>query len=253
MISMSQKPNEIHGSIVVAICKIKQHMEAVAKSQRNLHGNYNFASTDDIYAALSRKMGDVGLISVPLELKHEMQKTQKVAKDKQGQPIRDKDGNPVFENVNWLHVEVGFVLATKEATWMDPTAKRSLFIQYTGPQTHQSAVSFAEKAWLRSLFKLPTGDMDLDSLPQGDTEEQQVALNQPQKRKSSSGAKKDGTTEIFNEIRAKVASATSADWLQQVRGLYAEEWQTLPAKWVELLDQEYEDKMDSFGTREAAE
>lgn len=243
----------IPGSIVQAICKIKQHMEAVAKSQKNLHGNYMFASTDDIYAALSRKMGDVGLISLPLELKHEIQRTQKIAKDRQGQPLRDKDDNLVMENVNWLHVEIGFVLATAEASWSDPSARRSLFIQYTGPQTHQAAVSFAEKAWLRSVFKLPTGDMDLDSLPQGETEEQQTALLQPSKRKSSSGAKKDGTTDVFNELRREVQTALNSEHLRHIRSVNAEVWAEMPQKWCDLLDDEYEDKMRSFKATEAAE
>lgn len=230
----------MHPSIVTAICKIQASLGAVHKSQRNQHGGYQFASTDDIYAALTKKMGEVGLAIVPLEIGHEI---VRVEKEKNGQK----------EVVQWLRAEFGFILATTEATWHHPSAKRSLYIQVTGPQTHQAAQSYAEKAFLRSLFKLPTGDMDLDSMPQGESEDDQVALSQPRKRKSSSGAKKDGTAELYNEIRAKVAGATSPDWLQQVRTLYADDWQTLPAKWVELLDQEYEDKMDSFGAREAAQ
>lgn len=243
----------IHGSIVKAICTIKKHMEAVAKSQLNKHGNYNFASTDDIYAALSRKMGEVGLVSIPLETSHEIQRTQKIAKDRNGAVIKNAAGDVVMENVNWLHVEVAFVLATEDGTWQDPAAKRSLFIQYTGPQTHQSAVSFAEKAWLRSLFKLPTGDMDLDSLPQGDSIETQIALNQPSTRKSSSGAKKDGTDKLFNEIRGKINSATgNRDMLQQIRTLYATEWSEMPSRWHEILENEYEDALSSCRS-EAAE
>src|SRR5690606_40790208 len=100
--------------------------------------------------------------------------------------------------------EFGFILATEDATWTHDSLKRSLFIQITGPQTHQAAQSYAEKAFLRSLFKIPTGDMDLDSLPQAETEEAQIALvNGNGKRKSSAAAKRDGTTETFNEIRKR--------------------------------------------------
>jgi len=236
----------IHGSIVSAICKIKMTLAAVAKSQKNHHGNYMFASTDDIYAALTKKMGECGLVSIPLELKHEIQRTQRPSKDKQGNIIKLADGSPVMENVNWLHVEVGFALATAEATWIDPTAKRSLFIQYTGPQTHQAAVSFAEKAWLRSLFKLPTGDMDLDAMPQAESEDAQVALSQPQKRKSSNAAKKDGTDKVFNQIVAEVRAAVNADHLRHLRETYAEDWATAPQRWSEILDQEYEDRMETL-------
>lgn len=71
-------------------------------------------------------------------------------------------------------------------------------------------------------------------------------------RKSSSAAKKDGTTEKFNEIRAKIKEYYGqADLLRQTRELYDEEWQKMPARWVEMLDSEYEDALSSC--REAAE
>jgi hypothetical protein len=59
---------DIPGSIVVAICKVQATLDAVAKTQRNGHGGYQFASTDDIYAALTRRLGEVGLAILPLEL-----------------------------------------------------------------------------------------------------------------------------------------------------------------------------------------
>lgn len=221
----------IPGSIVKAICAVQASMGAVAKSNRNQHGGYQFASTDDIYAALTRKMGEVGLTVISLEDLCEVKRIEKDGKVSQ-----------------WAQLEFSFVLATEDATWTDKRARRTLYIQITGPQTFQAAQSYAEKAFLRSLFKIPTGDLDLDSMPEGDTEEDQVALaSNGKKRKSSYGAKKDGTSELFNEIRAKVMNAPNRDILQQVRTLYAEEWQQMPARWHELLENEYEDKLDAFG------
>lgn len=57
----------IHASIVQAICKVQSGMEAVKKSQRNAHGGYMFASTDDIYAEVCRRMADAQLVIIPLE------------------------------------------------------------------------------------------------------------------------------------------------------------------------------------------
>src|SRR5690606_6161042 len=99
--------DDIPGSIVKAICAVQASMAAVAKSQRNGHGGYNFASTDDIYAALTRKLGEVGLTIMPLELNHEIVRFE-------------KDG----KTVQWLRAEFGFVLATEDATWAHPSAKR---------------------------------------------------------------------------------------------------------------------------------
>lgn len=222
---------QIPGSIVKAICQIQATMGAVAKSNRNNHGGYQFSSTDDIYAALTRRMGEVGLAVISLEDLCEVKRVEKDGKISQ-----------------WAHVVFSFVLATEDATWTDKRACRSLYIQVTGPQTFQAAQSYAEKAYLRSLFKIPTGDLDLDSMPQADTEDDQVALNGngKAKRKSSYASKKDGTTELFNEIRAKIHDANSAEYLQQIRTLYADEWNTMPSRWHELLEGDYETQMIKF-------
>lgn len=220
----------IHASIVQAICKVQSGMEAVKKSQRNAHGGYMFASTDDIYAEVCRRMADAQLVIIPLEEEAEIQRVE-------------KDG----KTAQWARCVFSFVLATPDATWTDKRSKRTLFIQVTGPQTFQAAQSYAEKAYLRALFKIPTGDMDLDSIAQGDTEEDQTALNGKAKRKSSYGAKKDGVTaDVFNEIKTHLVSAYGDRVrLQEIKTLYASEWQTMPVKWVEILDQHYEDGLES--------
>lgn len=231
---MSENP--VPASIVQAICKIQTTVEAVKKTQRNAHGGYHFASTDDIYAALTRKMGDVGLACIGLE---EEAKLERI----------DKDG----KTVQWAKVVFRFVLATTEATWSDAAARRTLYIQVTGPQTWQAAQSYAEKSYLRSLFKLPTGDMDLDAMPQADNEDDQVALTSRQPRKSSAEGKRDGSVKRFNEIRADISSALNSEHLQHIRTVHNDTWQTLPRAWAETLDQEYEDKLAQFGATQAAE
>lgn len=228
--------DQIHGSIVQAICQVQSGLGAVKKSQKNAHGGYMFASTDDIYAEVCRRMAEAGLVVLPLEEEAEIVRVEKDGKTSQ-----------------WAHMVFSFVLATSEATWTDKRSRRTLYIQVTGPQSFQAAQSYAEKAYLRSLFKIPTGDMDLDSLAQSDTEEGQSALNGKAKRKSSYGAKKDGaTTELFNEIRREIAASINADHLKHLRAeVYAEDWATMPVKWVELLDHEYEDRLDTFNAEAA--
>lgn len=227
----------IPASIVQAICKVQTTLEAVKKSQRNAHGGYNFASTDDIYAALTRKMGEVGLSCLSLEDRCEIKR------------MEGKDGKPV----QWAHMEFSFVLATAQATWSDPRAKRTLYLLVTGPQTFQAAQSYAEKAFLRSMFKLATGDMDLDSMPQADNEDDQISLAGGRKRKSSAEGKRDGSVKVFNEIRAAVASAINPEMLQHLRETYTEQWAEMPRAWAETLDEDYSVKMDSFGVQAAAE
>lgn len=226
----------IHGSIVQSICRIKCSMEAVKKGTKNVHGGYMFASTDDIYASLARKMGEVGLVILSCEDECVLNR------------VENKEG----KIVQWVKLTFSFVLATEKATWSDPRARRTLYIQVTGPQTFQAAQSYAEKAYLRSLFKLPTGDMDLDSLAQADTEEAQISVVQPTRRKSSSGAKKDGTTATFNEIRRDIAGANCCEHLVHIRNeVWASEWSVMPTAWATILDNEYEDRMDQFAITKA--
>ena len=225
----------IHGSIVKAICKVQSSLDAVKKSQKNQHGGYMFASTDDIYAELTRRMSEAGLVVMSLEEEAEIIRVE-------------KDG----KTVQWAKMVFGFVLATEEASWRDKGSKRSLFIQVTGPQTFQAAQSYAEKAYLRALFKIPTGDMDLDAIAQGDDEETQSALNGGAKRKSSSASKKDGTDKLFNDIKAMIMNSYgNREALRDIRARFAPQWAEMPQRWVELLDNEYEDALSAC--RDAAE
>ncbi len=230
----------IPSSIVQAVCRIQASLEAVRKTGRNPHGSYQFASTDDIYAALTRKMGEVGLIILPLEAESEVVRVE-------------KDGKVV----QWLKASFEFVLATADATWSDPRSKRSLFIMINGPQTHQAAASYAEKAYLRSLFKIPSGDMDLDSMPQADSEDDQVALAGPRaKRKSSAEGKRDGSVAEFNKLVAAIASAANRDDLQALYMQHADgngPWAGMPSRWAGLLQDDYDAKMEGFSARIAAE
>lgn len=235
-------PEPIPASIVKALCTVQASIESVAKTQYNKQGGYKFASTDDIYAAVARKFGEAGLMIYPLEMSPpEIKRVEKT----------DKDGE--LKVSQWGQFHFGYMLATQEASWFDPRSSRTIFLQILGPQTFNAAESYCQKQYLRALLKLPTGDMDLDSLPQAEDEETQVKLNSRRNPKSSSAAKKDGTTEVFNEIRSKLQNAQNADILQQIRTLYAEEWTTMPRAWVELLDHEYEDRMMAVGGQMAAE
>ena len=230
----------IPGSIVKAIAKIKSTVEALKKSQRNQHGGYMFSSTDDLYAALARKMGDVELICMALEEKCEIKRVE----------LTTKDGPKTSQ---WANIEYSFVWATPDDTWTDPKAKRSIYIQVTGPQTFQAAQSFIEKAYLRSTFKLPSGDMDLDSMPQAESEEDQNDLLAPRKRKSSSQSKKDGDDVAFNELRGAISGADGPADLSLIQRNHWAFIQALPARWRQIVDAEFEDKFAEFNQQDAAE
>lgn len=227
----------IPASVVRALCRVQATVDAVKKSQKNTHGGYMFSSTDDIYAAVTRKLGEVGLVVLAMEEKAEIARVQK------------KDGTIT----QWLHAVYSFALATESDTWSDPRSRRTLYIMVTGPQTFQAAQSYAEKAYLRSLLKLPTGDMDLDSMPQGDTEDDQAALAAPPKRKSSAAAKRDGDNAAMNEIRGAISGADGPADLMRIWTSNVAFVNALPTRWAEIVKQEYEDKLADFTSAEDAE
>jgi hypothetical protein len=208
----------IPSSIVLAIALVMSSLEAVKKSNKNVHGGYNFASTDDIYAAITKKMGEIGFVILTLE-----------ESSPEIKPLT-KDG----KSSNWMKVSYLFVLATKDATWTDARFRRTLYIQILAPQTFQAAESYAKKQFLRSLFQIPTGDMDLDSLPEG-FEFNPLQFNAPKAPPPApAGAeeslKSDETTvkemtaqkpppdmrEVLKNVEAAMAKATDVDALNAI-------------------------------------
>lgn len=69
----------------------------------------------------------------------------------------------------------------------------------------------------------------------------------PRQRKSSSGAKKDGTADTYNEIIAHIRGACDLEFLSQISDSYAQELAELPIRWSILLSQEYEQKWRDLG------
>lgn len=240
----------IPSSIVRASCAVQASVAAIAKTQFNKHGQYKFASTDDIYAAITRKLGEVGLMIYPLELTPTKREQSKV-------DVFDREGAKTGEKtVTLLTFHFGYVLATEDATWFDPRSSRTITVLHTGPQTYNSAESFCQKSYLRAWFKLPTGDMDLDSMPQADNEDDQVALVGGKRRKSSAEGKRDGSVQEFQRLTAAIASAAN---MNDLRMLYIEHsdangpWAGMPAKWAQLLQEDFTVKAEGFQAVMAAE
>lgn len=209
---------DMPASIVKAIAEIQTSVASVKRDGRNSHGGYDFASTDAIYAALSVKMGQAGLTMLTLEDPPEIKVIETT--DAKGNPRRQQWGKFGFQ----------FVLATDDGTWTDERCKRSLYIQIMGAQTFMAAQSYAEKTFLRSLFKLPTGDLDLDALPTDD---------EP-KRISSSGAKKDQLWDKFNN---ELSDAMDLTTVMEIEGRYSSK---MPNGWKVPMHDALESKRQTL-------
>lgn len=232
-------------SIVRAIKQVMAGLEAVAKTGENEAGGYQFATTDAIYAEVGRRMADAGLVIDVLEA--EPTKFTRMV----GEQYDDR-GNVIGKrNELWGEFHYVFQLSTDEDSWTDPRASRTLLVEITGPQTHQAVQSFADKSYMRALFKIPTGDFDLDAVRQTiNGKDDAPATNTKAKRvprKSSAEGKRDGTVKVFNEIKDQITKAQTADQCRQVWLQYEAELKTAPARWFDTLTEDFVVTMKDFG------
>lgn len=72
------------------------------------------------------------------------------------------------------------------------------------------------------------------------------------KRKSSSSAKKDGTNEVFQEIRRHIANCQTGDDLQVISDRYSQEIADLPKAWAAIVSEEFEFRMKDLSATEMA-
>jgi hypothetical protein len=66
-------------------------------------------------------------------------------------------------------------------------------------------------------------------------------------RKTAYAAKKDGTNDVFNDIRRQVASAPECEVLAQISRSYTQELADLPTAYMLVLSREFEDKWQDLG------
>ena len=226
---MSKNIEPMPSEIVQAICQIKAGIDtAVRHDSKNNHGGYTYASAEAIYAALSKRMGQAGLVSFSMQ-----------DRDPEVEKFNHNGKTVVF--ITFFN---RFILACGGSTYDAGT--RSIRIQFTGAQTYQAAQSYLEKQFYKSLFSLATGDRDLDALPQADTLEDQIEANgtgTKRKRKSSSQAKKDGDDAKYNALISEIRSCNSTDelamlWQREVRD--GQDWGDYPAGWHKLISEEYD-------------
>jgi len=69
---------------------------------------------------------------------------------------------------------------------------------------------------------------------------------EPTPRKSSASAKRDGTTERFNALKKQISEAYGQrDVLLKIKADNALEWDAMPFGWVEILDNDLADALES--------
>lgn len=155
MIDIQPMPKEIAGAIVLVMRAVGK----LAKDAKNNHGGYKYTSVDAFLEATNPACAEAGLIIKPVQLSCESDVLE----------VWDKDGKSRAKRI--MRFRYRFRLIHESgAMWTDPEDERTVVIDYSGPQTFQAAESFAEKAYMRTLFQIPTGDPDADAQEQHQAE-----------------------------------------------------------------------------------
>lgn len=184
----------IPGDIVKAIVSIKSNISKIAHDAENKHGGYRYASGDAIYDALRKLMAEHGLVVLVMETDCE----------------KAGDGKTIKATFQ-------FILATEKSTWTHSNNTRTQYQPWMGAQTFQAAQSYAEKAFLKSLFKLSTGEPDTETVMQATQEA-------PKKAKAAKLGQADSKRMMDSLIKSVGAVDTQqalAHWVEDHAGTIA--------------------------------
>jgi hypothetical protein len=123
--------------IAEAIYKVQSSITKLNNDSNNKYANYRYVSIDAYYEGIRPKLTDAGLMIIPNEVESGLSpdgKTQKTI--------------------------IEFYLLHKDGEIWNFPLRRTVFLPYTGAQTSGSALSYADKFIMRTLFKIPTGEYD---------------------------------------------------------------------------------------------
>ena len=187
-----------------ALHAIYGDVQRLEKTERNNHGNYDFAPADAFRDFIRKAFHKHGLVYFINE----------VYAPFVGEVDKKKTLKFTYEFVI-MHVESG------ETT---PTVRRSVFLPYVGSQTAGIASTFALKEWLKNQFLISTGEPD----PEGTMSKDDEAA----KQRFTIAESKAATDEIRDKLKA-LKDHTEAD----VYAIWNESINTISA----LTDKDFED------------
>lgn len=133
---MQEPPAEISEALLSIQRKIPQQL---GHDSKNNHQNYGYVSIDKYYQCMRPLLNDEGLIILPQEVTSKM----------------SQDGSTYMVTFEF------FIVHESGKMWHFPI-RRSVTLKYTGAQTSGMALSYAEKFFMRTVFKMATGEADLE-------------------------------------------------------------------------------------------
>lgn len=209
--------------LAAALCKVSGDVKQLGKSERNEFAKYNFVSVDRFYEAIGGLMAKHGVHAIPDCIESEV-----VANAKSGKPL--------------LRERWAFTLVHESGECAGPF-HRTVTVPAEGAQAHGSSESYAQKQFLRGVFRVPTGDKD--DADYGDKTEHGVS-----QRKTAAQAKRDGDNET---LRSMIQDAATLEDLDARWRVIEDDWlPVLPEKWADHINDYYLNRRDELKAMEAA-
>ncbi len=130
-------------AIMKAVVKTAREVPQLGKADRNAFAKYSYVSIDKYYEVVAKIAASNGLIWQPREIEHEV--LSGVGKD------------------GAIKAVYAFDLYHEDGEARDNYAIFTIIHPIQGAQTAGSAMAYAEKLFMRSCFKVQTGEQDADA------------------------------------------------------------------------------------------
>ena len=130
-------------NIAVAMMKIAQAVPQLGKADRNAFAKYNYVSIDKYYETIAKLAAANGIMWQPREISTVVEREI------------GKDGA--------LRITYAFDLYHESGDSIEEFSKFTILHPIQGAQTAGSALSYADKLFMRSAFKVVTGESDADA------------------------------------------------------------------------------------------
>ncbi len=136
--------------IAKAVIAIKKQIKSLGKDSENKFARFKYVSVDKFYEVIGPLMATNGLFTIVDEVSCAVEKRE-----------TQSDQGQIKASV-WLTAQYDLTLFHESGAQYGPI-HRAITVAATGPQAFGSGMSYVEKYFLRSLFKIPTGEEDADA------------------------------------------------------------------------------------------
>lgn len=123
--------------IAEAMFSVQKQVKKLAHDSKNDFQSYNYVSIDAYYEAVRPWLNEAGLMIIPNE-----------------------DEAAISPDGKTYKVVFSFIVMHQSGEVWEVPIRRTVYLQYGGAQSCGSALSYAEKFVMRTLFKIPTGEYD---------------------------------------------------------------------------------------------